>query len=38
METEKYYRYTLVSFGWWRNVIAAGMLYRSAFRTLHEHK
>jgi len=34
METEKYYRYSLVSFGWWRNVIAAGMLYRSAFGTL----
>ena len=38
METEKYYRYSLVSFGWWRNVLAAGMLYRSAFRALNEHR
>ncbi len=36
METEKYYRYTPVSYGWWRNVFAAGMLYRSAFGALGE--
>lgn len=37
METEKYYRYSPVSFGWWRNVLVSGMLYRSAFGTLNEH-
>lgn len=38
METEKYYRYTPASYGWWRNMFAAGMLYRSAFGALREHK
>ncbi len=27
METEKYYRYTPLHFGWWRNVIAGALLY-----------
>lgn len=34
METEKYYRYTPFRFGWWRNVLAAALLYRAAFREL----
>jgi len=34
METEKYYRYSPRRFGWWRNVIAAWMLYRAAFAVL----
>ena len=37
METEKYYRYSPLRFGWWRNVAAAGMLYKSAFRELKAH-
>ncbi|NLI53756.1 MAG: aminoglycoside phosphotransferase family protein [Clostridiales bacterium] len=34
METEKYYRYSPLRFGWWRNVLAARMLYRAAFSAL----
>ena len=34
MEVEKYYRYTPLRFGWWRNVIACRLLYRAAFRVL----
>jgi len=34
METEKYYRYSPRRFGWWRNVIAARLLYRAAFAVL----
>ncbi|MCE5189964.1 MAG: phosphotransferase [Eubacteriales bacterium] len=34
METEKYYRYSPLQFGWWRNVLAAHLLYRAAFREL----
>ena len=34
METEKYYRYSPLRFGWWRNVLAAHILYRAAFRAL----
>ncbi len=34
METEKYYRYTPLQYGWWRNVIACRLLYRAAFRAL----
>lgn len=34
METEKYYRYSLFHFGWWRNVLASGLLYRAAFAAL----
>ncbi len=36
METEKYYRYSPLRFGWWRNVLAAHILYRAAFRTLED--
>ena len=34
METEKYYRYSITNYGWWRNVIACRMLYRAAFEAL----
>lgn len=34
METEKYYRYSPLMFGWWRNVFAAQILFRAAFREL----
>ena len=34
METEKYFRYSPLQFGWWRNVLAANLLYRAAFREL----
>lgn len=34
MDTEKYYRYTPLHFGWWRNVISSKMFYYSAFKTL----
>ncbi len=34
METEKYFRYTPLHFGWWRNVLAAGLLYKRAFEEL----
>jgi aminoglycoside phosphotransferase (APT) family kinase protein len=34
METEKYYRYSVTNYGWWRNVIASRMLYRAAFAGL----
>lgn len=35
METEKYYRYTPMHFGWWRNVLAGALVYyRVGFRTL----
>ena len=34
METEKYYRYSLFNFGWWRNVLACRLLYRAAFSAL----
>ena len=34
METEKYYRYSLFNFGWWRNVFACRLLYRAAFDAL----
>ena len=36
METEKYYRYTLLNFGWWRNVFACRLLYRAAFTALEK--
>jgi len=32
MEVEKYYRYTPLHFGWWRNVIASAWLFKSAFK------
>lgn len=35
METEKYYRYTPLHFGWWRNVIASSLIfYKTGFRIL----
>lgn len=34
METEKYYRYTPCHFGYWRNTIISGILYRTAFKEL----
>ena len=34
METEKYYRYSVINFGWWRNVLACRLLYRAAFAAL----
>lgn len=34
METEKYYRYTPHHFGWWRNVAASALFFRSAFGEL----
>ena len=34
MEVERYYRYTWHHFGWWRNVLASKMLFRSAFEIL----
>ena len=34
METEKYFRYSPFQYGWWRNVLAAILLYRAAFREL----
>lgn len=34
METEKYYRYSPLMFGWWRNVFATALLYRAAFHEL----
>ena len=34
METEKYYRYSPLLFGWWRNVLACRLLYRAAFSAL----
>jgi aminoglycoside phosphotransferase (APT) family kinase protein len=34
METEKYYRYSITNYGWWRNVIACRLLYRAVFAAL----
>ncbi len=34
METEKYYRYTPLHFGWWRNVAVSTASYKSAFKVL----
>ncbi len=34
METEKYYRYSIINFGWWRNVFACRLLYHAAFAAL----
>ena len=34
LETEKYYRYSITNFGWWRNVLACRLLYRAAFAAL----
>jgi len=35
METEKYYRYSVFNYGWWRNVFACRMLYHAAFAALN---
>jgi aminoglycoside phosphotransferase (APT) family kinase protein len=34
METEKYYRYTPIHYGWWRNVSASSVFYKQAFSIL----
>ena len=34
METERYYRYTRLHFGWWRNTLAAKVIFRQAFGLL----
>lgn len=34
MEVEKFFRYTPKHFGWWRNVLASGFLYKQAFSVL----
>lgn len=34
MEIEKYYRYSPLNFGWWRNVLVSGFLFHRAFETL----
>lgn len=34
MEVEKYFRYTPLHFGWWRNVAASLMLFKNAFGAL----
>jgi aminoglycoside phosphotransferase (APT) family kinase protein len=36
MEVEKYYRYSLFHYGWWRNVSASTVFYKQAFSIL-EH-
>lgn len=38
METEKYYRYSPLHFGWWRNVFASAWLFKSAFGVLKNEK
>ncbi|MCD7827447.1 MAG: hypothetical protein LUG85_02790 [Clostridiales bacterium] len=35
METEKYYRYTPLHFGWWRNVSGSVWFYSQAFNALN---
>jgi hypothetical protein len=37
MEVEKYYRYSLLHYGWWRNVSASAAFYKQAFSIL-EHE
>ena len=34
MEIEKYFRYSPVHFGWWRNVFVSGLLFKKAFGAL----
>lgn len=34
LDAEKYYRYSLFHFGWWRNVFIADLLFKSAFERL----
>jgi len=33
-EVEKYYRYTPLHFGWWRNILFANIFYKAAFKCL----
>lgn len=33
-ESEKYYRYTPLNFGWWRNVLSCKMIYKRGFSEL----
>ena len=35
-EVEKYFRYTPYLFGWWRNIAASRIFYKSAFKTLSD--
>lgn len=34
MDAEKYYRYTPLHYGWWRNVISSKIFYGNAFKVL----
>ena len=34
METERYYRYTRLHFGWWRNTLATKIIFKQAFELL----
>lgn len=36
MDAEKYYRYSLSHFGWWRNVFVSDLLFKRAFKVLEE--
>lgn len=36
METEKYYRYTLFHYGWWRNVSVCKIFFKKAFDALKQ--
>lgn len=38
MEVEKYYRYTPMHYGWWRNVFSGKILYKNAFDVLEKGK
>lgn len=38
MEVEKYYRYTPMHYGWWRNVLSGKILYKNAFDVLEKDK
>jgi len=37
MDTERYYRYSPVYKGWWRNILASKMMYTNAFNRLERH-
>lgn len=38
MEVEKYYRYTPLNFGWWRNAVSGKTLYNNVFNVLEKRK
>lgn len=38
MEVEKYYRYSIRHFGWWRNVFVYSLLYKDSFNILKKNK